>query len=48
MMPVCTAFYGDRSGWVMDPFGHVWSLSTVLEELTPEQVVERIAAAHKH
>jgi PhnB protein len=48
MMPVCTAFYGDRSGWVMDPFGHVWALSTVLEELTPEQVHERMEAAHGH
>ena len=46
MMPVCTAFYGDRSGWVMDPFGHVWALSTVLEELTPEQVHERMVAAY--
>ena len=46
MMPVCTAFYGDRSGWVRDPFGHVWALSTVLEELTPEQVHERMLSAH--
>ena len=46
IMPVGNAFYGDRSGWVMDPFGHIWSLSTVKEELTPEQVHERMVAAH--
>jgi PhnB protein len=46
MMPVCDAFYGDRTGWVMDPFGHIWALSTVKEELTPEQVHERMAASH--
>src|SRR5919109_564510 len=41
MMPVGDAFYGDRTGWVADPFGHVWAISTVKEELTPEQVHER-------
>lgn len=47
MMPICDAFYGDRSGWVLDPFGHLWSLSTVKEELTPEQVHERMIATHR-
>jgi PhnB protein len=46
ILAVCDAFYGDRSGWVMDPFGHIWSMSTVKEELTPEQIRERMAAAH--
>ena len=47
MMPVRNAFYGDRFGWVRDPFGHLWSLATVLEELTPDQINERMAAAFK-
>lgn len=46
IMPVCDAFYGDRSGWVLDPFGHVWSISTVKEELTPDEVHARMVAAH--
>ena len=46
MLP-CDAFFGDRFGWVMDPFGHVWSLATVKEELTPEEVQERMTAAFK-
>jgi PhnB protein len=47
MMPICNAFYGDRTGWVADPFGHIWAISTVKEELTPEQVHERMIAAFK-
>ena len=44
LMPVCDGFYGNRFGWVVDPFGHVWSLGTVKEELTPEEVHERMTA----
>jgi len=47
MMPIGDAFYGDRCGWVLDPFGHLWALSTVREELTPEQVHERMIATHR-
>ena len=47
MMLVRNAFYGDRFGWVLDPFGHLWSLATVVEELTPDQINERMAAAFK-
>ena len=47
LLPPCDAFYGDRFGWVVDPFGHVWSLATVKEELTPEEVHERMTAAFR-
>lgn len=47
MLPICDAFYGDRTGWVADPFGHIWAISTVKEELTPEQVRERMLTAFK-
>jgi PhnB protein len=47
MLPVCDGFFGDRMGWVADPFGHIWAISTVKEELTPEQVHERMVAAFK-
>lgn len=46
ILPVCESFYGDRTGWVVDPFGHVWSISTVKEELTPEQVHDQMVAEH--
>jgi PhnB protein len=44
-IPVANAFYGDRYGQLVDPFGHVWALATVLETLTAREVDER-AAAH--
>jgi uncharacterized glyoxalase superfamily protein PhnB len=44
-IPVANAFYGDRYGQIVDPFGHVWALATVLETMSPEQVDE-LAASH--
>jgi PhnB protein len=43
--PVKNQFYGDRSGTVVDPFGHIWHIATRKEDLTPEALHERIAAA---
>ena len=43
--PVQDQFYGDRSGTFEDPYGHVWTLATHIEDLTPEQIHERAAAA---
>lgn len=42
--PVVDQFYGDRSGMLRDPFGHVWTLATHVEDLTPEQISARLAA----
>lgn len=39
--PVKDQFYGDRSGVVEDPFGHVWSLATHTEDLSPEEIQDR-------
>jgi len=36
-------FYGDRSGTVIDPFGHKWTIGTHTEDLTPEEMEERQA-----
>jgi PhnB protein len=36
-------FFGDRYGQLRDPFGHVWALATVKEEVTPEQIAQRMA-----
>ena len=38
-------FYGDRSGTLTDPFGHVWTVATHKEDVTPEEMDKRIAAA---
>jgi PhnB protein len=34
-------FYGDRAGTFEDPFGHVWTLGTHIEDLSPEEVLKR-------
>ena len=43
--PVKDQFYGDRSGTLEDPFGHVWHVATHKEDLSAEEM-ERRASAH--
>jgi PhnB protein len=45
--PVQDQFYGDRSGTVTDPYGHVWHVATHKEELSTEEIQRRAAAQHK-
>jgi len=40
--PVQDQFYGDRSGTFADPFGHVWTLATHIEDVSPEEMRRRI------
>ncbi|MFY9610831.1 MAG: VOC family protein [Blastocatellia bacterium] len=40
-------FYGDRSGKLVDPFGHVWYIATRKEDLSPEEVTKRYDALIK-
>ena len=46
LKPLQDWFYGDRSGTLKDPFGHVWTVSTHKEDVTPEEMDKRLAAAH--
>ena len=39
--PVKDQFYGDRSGQFEDPYGHVWSLATHIEDLSPKEMIRR-------
>ena len=39
--PLADQFYGDRSGTIRDPFGHVWFISTRKEALTADEVQRR-------
>jgi PhnB protein len=41
--PVADQFYGDRTGGVIDPFGHVWLLATHVEDVSPEELQRRAA-----
>lgn len=43
-MPVEDQFYGDRSGTVVDPFGHKWHIATNKETLSEEELRQRMAA----
>jgi len=45
--PVADKFYGDRSGRVEDPFGHVWDIGTHKEDVSPDEVERRYAAMTK-
>lgn len=42
--PVADQFYGDRSGSVIDPFGHVWNLATHTEDVPPAEMQARMDA----
>jgi PhnB protein len=42
--PMQDQFYGDRSGTVEDPYGHVWTLSTHVEDVSAEETMRRMAA----
>jgi PhnB protein len=35
-------FFGDRYSWIADPFGHLWALATVKEELTADEIQRRM------
>ena len=37
-------FYGDRSGTLKDPFGHVWHVATHVEDVSPQEMEKRMAA----
>jgi PhnB protein len=45
--PVADQFYGDRLGTLYDPFGHVWHVSTHIEDVSPEEIDRRAAEAMK-
>ena len=43
--PVKDEFYGDRIGTIIDPFGHMWSIATHIEDVSPEEMKKRMANA---
>jgi PhnB protein len=46
MQPLTDKFYGDRAGTFEDPFGHVWTVATHVEDVTQEEVERRAAALY--
>ncbi|MCY3757700.1 MAG: VOC family protein [Acidobacteria bacterium] len=45
--PLQNQFYGDRSGTLADPCGHVWTISTHVEDVSEEEMAKRAEAAMK-
>ena len=45
LRPVADQFYGDRTGTLEDPFGHVWTLATHKEDMSIDEMKRRAAAA---
>lgn len=43
--PLQDQFYGDRSGSLKDPFGHMWHVATHIEDVAPDEMEKRVAAA---
>jgi PhnB protein len=44
-MDVADQFWGDRFGSIRDPFGHIWSIATHVEDVSPEEMAERAKQA---
>jgi PhnB protein len=44
--PVADQFYGDRLGSIVDPFGHLWHISTHIEDVSPDEIARRAATLH--
>lgn len=47
LRPVTEQFYGDRSGSIEDPFGHVWHVASHKEDLPMKELKKRAAAVAK-
>lgn len=45
LAPVQDQFYGDRSGQFEDPWGHRWNVASHVEDVPPDEMEKRAAAA---
>lgn len=41
MTPVTDTYWGDRMATLVDPFGHVWTVASRVENLSDEDIAER-------
>jgi PhnB protein len=44
LRPIKNQFYGDRSGSLLDPFGHMWTVATHVEDVSPDEMTKRMSA----
>jgi len=45
LKPIQDQFYGDRSGTIHDPFGHVWTVATHIKDVSPEEMMAHTGAS---
>jgi PhnB protein len=43
LRPAQDQFYGDRDGYIIDPFGHGWAVASHVEDVTREEMMRRAA-----
>jgi PhnB protein len=36
-------FYGDRDGYIIDPFGHGWTIASHIEDVSAEELTRRMS-----
>jgi PhnB protein len=48
VQPVTDKFYGDRTGSIEDPFGHIWHIATHKEDLSTEEIKKRAASYYNN
>lgn len=41
--PAQDQFYGDRDGYIVDPFGHGWTIASHVEDVTEDEMMRRMA-----
>ena len=41
--PAQDQFYGDRDGYIIDPFGHGWAVASHVEDVAPDEMARRMA-----
>jgi PhnB protein len=46
LRPVANQFYGDRSGTLQDPFGHLWTVATHIEDVPMEEIARHVRQLH--
>jgi PhnB protein len=44
LRPVKDEFYGERTGMILDPFGHLWFIATRIEHVSTDDMQERFTA----
>ena len=45
VMPMTDMFFGSREGRISDPFGNIWTIATLKEQVSPAEMQRRLAAA---